>query len=139
MLRFMILPIAFASLAAHGATPPPTTRAVVDHHMTVAAAGNIDAVMLDYAEDAIHIAPDGIVSKGKTAIRKIYAALLAGPALSLVVNKSIFERDVGYITWTSNAGNPDEAQGSDTFVVRDGKIIIQTVVMVPRQPRKLQL
>jgi hypothetical protein len=32
--------------------------------------------------------------------------------------------DVGFITWTANGGR---FQGSDTYLVRDGKILVQAV------------
>jgi hypothetical protein len=35
-----------------------------------------------------------------------------------------------------HAGTPDEVRGSDTFFIRDGKIVAQTVVMTPVASRQ---
>ena len=45
------------------------TRAVVERHMTELGAGNIDAVMADYADDAIMVSNLGGLTKGAEAAR----------------------------------------------------------------------
>ena len=107
---------------------------IVAHHLEASGKGDVEAVAADYADNAILILPDTVV-RGKKAIRETFAKLLTPGASQLapvVTEKRVFEGDIGYIVWTQNAGKPGEVRGSDTFVVRNGKIVTQTVMMVPK-------
>lgn len=107
-----------------------TTEKVVEHHINSGNNRNIEEVMHDYADDAILIAPGGIVYKGKQAIRTSFEQLMAQDGGSAVVPaQKVFEGDVGYVVWTMNAGTGSMAHGSDTFIVHDGKIRVQTVTI----------
>jgi ketosteroid isomerase-like protein len=110
------------------------------HHLSALNSGDLDAAVAVYADSAIFITPDG-ETKGKTAIRKMLAEVLAnvrgggtGPRALFDVKRKYFTKAIGYIAWTQNAGSPEEVQGSDTFVVRRGKIVLQTAFLVPTHP-----
>lgn len=45
-----------------------TTMEVLDHHITHLAAGNLEEVVMDYADDAFIVTMNGVV-KGKDEIR----------------------------------------------------------------------
>ncbi|MFO1409722.1 MAG: hypothetical protein U1F06_04995 [Steroidobacteraceae bacterium] len=70
------------------------------------------------------------------AQRWIRGALLANGSRPppLVVQQQVYAGEIGYITWTQNAGTPQEVHGSDTFVVRNGRIVAQTVAIVALHP-----
>ena len=132
-------PFTLLALIALGALPLSGQSAsagspeqIVNHHMSAAGSGRVDELMSDYADDAVLISPDAVL-KGKQAIRGLFQTLMTpGPAAlaPIDVKKRVFEGDVGYVTWIQNAGKPDEQKGSDTFVIRNGKIVYQTVMMV---------
>ncbi len=122
--------LAAVPMAGFAAPAPQTPEQIVNHHLTAAGAGDANAVARDYADDAVLIMPDNTY-KGRPAIRSVFEQLLAKKAPPLVVKRKVFEGDVGYLTWSMNAGKPGEVDGSDTFVVQNGKIVAQTVMMVP--------
>jgi len=100
------------------------TRTVVEHHMTALHAGDIDTVMEDYTDDSVFIINMGGVFTGREAIRPFFEASAGMPGFTETA--SFAEGDAYYVTWSA-----DGIQlGSDTIVVRDGKIAIQTVVVV---------
>jgi hypothetical protein len=105
----------------------PLAQRIVEHHLKASENANIDEVMSDYADNAILIS-DGEVIKGKPAIRQTFEQLLLGPAPSpLMVTRSAYEDNLGFIVWTMGNG----LEGSDTFVFENDKIIIQTVALFP--------
>jgi ketosteroid isomerase-like protein len=109
---------------------------IVAHHLAAAERGDVDSMMRDYAADAVLITPDTAIT-GKSAIRAVFQRLVGGNSApgnspgGLQVQKQVFKGNVGYLLWVQHAGTPEEVHGSDTFFVRDGKIIAQTVAMIP--------
>ena len=100
------------------------TKAVLDRHMEVLAAGDLDALMEDYAEDSVFISNLGGMVKGLDAIRAVFSAT-AGVAPTIERTAEHIDGDVAFITWAGD-GLPF---GTDTFVLRDGKIVLQTVAI----------
>jgi ketosteroid isomerase-like protein len=99
------------------------TRRVVEHHMAALHSGDIDQVMEDYTDDSVFIINMGGVFAGREAIRPFFEASAGMPGFTETA--SFAEGDAYYVTWTA-----DGIQlGSDTIVVRDGKIALQTVVV----------
>ena len=125
-------------LSGHSASPSSPAETVVSHHMSAIGSGKVDEVMNDYADNAIMISPNGVV-KGKQAIRGVFDMMIKpGPSAMapIEMKTQVFEGEFGYITWVQNAGKPGEQKGSDTFVLRNGKIVLQTVAIVPTAPAK---
>jgi hypothetical protein len=141
-------PLAILALIIPGALPavalsdtvPDSPEVIVARHMTAIDSGDVEGAAADYAYGAVFITPMG-ETKGKPAIHKALAAMLpkavdtAGARAPVVIKQKFFTKEIGYIVWVQNAGKPEEMQGSDTFVVRDGKIVAQTVVFVPMHPQ----
>jgi ketosteroid isomerase-like protein len=99
-----------------------TTRAVLDHHMATLDAADVDGIMEDYAEDCVFISGDNVL-RGLDAVRSVFARVPAGMASHMQMQHSICDGDIAYIVWTM----PNGSKGTDTFVLRDGKIVVQTV------------
>jgi ketosteroid isomerase-like protein len=99
------------------------TRAVVERHMEALHSGDIDRVMEDYTEESVFIINLGGVFIGKEAIRPFFEASAGMPGFTETV--AFAEGDAYYVTWTADG----ITLGSDTIVVRDGKIALQTVVV----------
>ncbi|MBT5484753.1 MAG: nuclear transport factor 2 family protein, partial [Gammaproteobacteria bacterium] len=88
---------------------------IVEHHLSASENANIAEVMSDYAENAVLIS-DGIVIKGKAAIRQTFEQLLTGAdPLPLKVTRSAYEENIGFIVWTMENG----LEGSDTFIIEN--------------------
>ncbi|MBF8269237.1 MAG: hypothetical protein HW386_946 [Gammaproteobacteria bacterium] len=133
--NLFIIPALLAAVTANGQTQQSPAERIVEHHMASGNSRNIDEIMTDYADDAILIAPDGAVHKGKQAILASFQQLMTQDPSSIITpTRKIYEGDVGYIVWTINAGQPNVVNGSDTFIIRDGKIVVQTVTILPPPP-----
>jgi hypothetical protein len=121
-----------AALAPVSFVVPPaaagdsSTEQVVLRHNRAMGARNLDAIMEDYADNAILIDPAG-VARGKAAIRKSFEGLLSIPNLVLAPpSRQLFEGEVAYLVWTPEPGKPGR-EGAETLIVRGGKIVAQTV------------
>ncbi len=100
------------------------TRAVVERHLEALRSGDIDRVMEDYTDESVFIVNLGGVFRGRAAIRPFFEASATMPGF--VETAAFAEGDAYYVTWTADGID----FGSDTLVVRDGKIVLQTVVVV---------
>lgn len=133
MLLFTNFIIATVAVADTSISP---TERVVEHHMLSGNNRNVEEVMRDYADDAILVGPDGVY-KGKQAIRKSYEQLVSQGSDSIITaDRKVFEGEVGYVAWTMNAGQGPAVHGSDTFIVKNGKIVVQTVTIFLPAPGK---
>jgi ketosteroid isomerase-like protein len=115
-------------MAVSAAPDAAKTRQVLDHHWDSFKGNDLEGVMADYTEDSILVTP-GRTYKGLQEIRDNFvSAFSAYPkdATTFQLNKSVVERDIGYIIWEAKAPKINLTYGSDTFVIRDGKIVSQT-------------
>jgi uncharacterized protein (TIGR02246 family) len=105
------------------------TRAILDHQMAAFGAGSADEVLKDFADDAVLITPDG-VSKGHEAIHAAYNAMFAGlfkpGTYDFSLDEAHIDGDIAYIAWRASCATAEIPVGTDTFVVRNGKIVAQT-------------
>ena len=104
------------------------TREVLDHHWKTFQANDLEGTMSDYTEDSILITPNRTF-KGLQEIRDNFVAAFATypkDATSMQLNKSVVQRDIGYIVWEATGPKVRLPFGTDTFVIRDGKILSQT-------------
>lgn len=100
------------------------TRTVVERHMAALQGGTIDDVMGDYTDESVFIINLGGVFKGLKAIRPFFEASTDMPGFTETA--TFVEGDAYYVTWTADGIE----FGSDTIVVKDDKIVLQTVVVV---------
>lgn len=118
----------------HGATAvrPMSTEAVLRNHLR-AATLDVDAVMQDYTERSVLITHDATYC-GLAEIRRFFTALLAqlpaGFFDEMKMNRQEIVGEVAYILWERE---PIVPQATDTFVVRDGKILFQTFTSEQRR------
>jgi hypothetical protein len=109
-----------------------TPQEVFAHHGTALAAGDLDEIVVDYADDAVVITPAG-AARGKDGVRAVFAKLLADlPSASWDLKNQIFEDDVLFLEWAADSAVNRVEDGVDTFVFRDGLIWAQTVRYTPR-------
>jgi len=86
----------------------------------------VDAIVRDYGEDAILYAPDSVY-RGVDEIRRFFKGFLGNlPDKGLQLFRMRTQEahgEVGYIVWSIGELIP---LGTDTFVIKDGKIVQQT-------------
>jgi hypothetical protein len=116
-------------------TPPPllsegeiglsstATKDVLEHHGAAVLSGDIDAVMEDYTDDSVFISNIGGVLRGVNAIRPVFE--MGRDYSSFQGTTQYIEGEVAYATWTAEG----VGFGTDTFIIRDGKIVVQTVAI----------
>jgi ketosteroid isomerase-like protein len=95
---------------------------------------SIDAVMDDYTEESVLFTQDGPIV-GLAGIRTFFERFIgdAPPALiaALAVVRQDIYGEVAYMIWKAE---PFVALATDTFVVRGGKIVAQTFVVLAPPP-----
>ena len=108
------------------------TKAVLDHHLQAFLAGDLDGVMEDYTDESAFIT-QGRQAHGLAEIRANYEHLLGGPfkhgTYTLTQDDEQISGDTAYIVWHADCAAVTIPIASDTFIVRDGKIAVQTVAL----------
>jgi ketosteroid isomerase-like protein len=99
-----------------------STKAVLARHMATLDAADLDGIMADYADDAVLITGPTVL-RGTDAIRAMFSKVPKGMASAMTMTAEICDGEIAYIAWNA----PGIAFGTDTLVVRDGKIVAQTV------------
>ena len=87
--------------------------------------GDLDAILSDYAPDAIVATPDGIGS-GHDSIRPSYERLLPLITSTELTSSIQVLGDVLYLTFRAHRNGRDELVGTDTFVIHDDFIHMHT-------------
>lgn len=104
------------------------TEQVLQHHLTAFGVG-IDEIMTDYTEESVLISPE-LTCRGLAEIRAFFQAFIDNfPAEAweaFALTKSEVVGEIAYISWSAP---PFANLGTDTFLVRDGKILVQTLAM----------
>lgn len=113
-------------------TKPFDTEAVVQTHLEAfIRQQGVDAIVRDYHDDASFLS-EARTYHGKREIREFFKAFLASLPEGAIPRFSLrtlrVDGEVAYITWSIG---DDVPLGTDTFVVRNGKIISQTFAMHP--------
>jgi len=142
----LVLAAAILSLSAAATFAADSAQAVLDRHVAAMKAGNLNAVMADYADNTLVIAPHGIapgqtsvagndVFSGKANARKLFAVLTDKDhnpgAKAMTVSYEQRGNDVTLMHWVQFKGKPEQVSGTDTWIIRGGKVIAQIVAVDP--------
>ncbi|MBW8744336.1 MAG: hypothetical protein JF628_08315 [Sphingomonas sp.] len=137
----LALPLAMAASAALAMTPSQ----VVAHHVAMMKKGDLPAIMSDYATNTVVIAPPGLV-RGQSAkgvgvfvgsvdARRVFATLTDKdhhPGVRTMETRiSPGGVDIARLKWVQFKGTPQQVSGEDIFVVRNGKIAYQAILVDP--------
>ena len=105
-----------------------STKDVLDNHLKSFREGNLGGILSDYAPGAILFTPDGPL-RGSEAIGAFFKRLLAEfgkPGAVFSLTQQFVDGDHAYILWTAETADNLYELGTDTFVVRSGKIAVQS-------------
>jgi hypothetical protein len=108
--------------------PPRSTRAVIDDHLALAAAG-------EWRQDLDrNVADDIVVLTGFGVFEGLDQVRLLAELLEHQIPDGRFEYttvlvhgDVAFLEWTAHGPTARVRDGVDSFVVRNGKIAVQTI------------
>jgi limonene-1,2-epoxide hydrolase len=112
----------------------PTPEEIFEHHAAAVNAADLDAMVHDYAEDAVVMSPDGVV-RGREAVRSLLAgALSALPDGSFEAVTQVYSEDALLLRWRADSAANVVPDGIDTFIFADGKIRLHTMTfsVVPK-------
>jgi len=105
-----------------------TTNEVLDQHLKCFGENDLDGVLAAYSSDVVFFIP-GRSLKGPRAIKSFFQSLLsefAKPGASFSMRQQCVEGDYAYILWTAETPDNSYEDATDTFVVRNGKIVAQS-------------
>lgn len=105
-----------------------TTRAVIDNHLHTFGARDLEGILSDYAPDAILFTAEGPL-RGIASIRELLRAMMgefAKPGAKFRLDRLFVDGEYGYIAWTAETADNVYELATDTFVVREGKIAVQS-------------
>jgi len=126
-----------------------SAKVILDRHEATMKAGDLEGVMADYADNAVLVAPAGVVPGepnvggsnvfvGKENVRKFFAVLTNAennPAVkSMAATYDIRDDGTALMHWAQWPGTEKEVSGTDVWIIRGGKIISQVVLVNP--PKK---
>lgn len=113
-----------------------TTAGVSKRHLEARSRGDLDAMLADYNEDSFVLTVEGPI-KGKAALKEFFSKWSA----EFSEDGAVFKRgdvrvsdEVAYATWTAQTAANRYHMATDTFVVRNGKIVAQSLAghIVPK-------
>lgn len=105
-----------------------STSDVLDRHLKSFAEYDVDGVLADYSSDAVLFLPAGPL-KGPAAIKPLFEALVsefAKPGTSFTMQRRSIDGDHAYIVWSAETADNSYEFATDTFVVRNGKVVAQS-------------
>lgn len=105
-----------------------STKDIVSHHLQAFSERDLAGILSDYAQDIVIFTQNGLL-RGVDAIRPLFQTLLAEfgkPGTTFQMKQQSFEGDCGYIVWSAETADNVYELGTDTFVVREGKIVAQS-------------
>src|SRR5271170_886847 len=102
------------------------TQDVLTHHLN--SFGDLAGTIADYTAETRFFTPDGLL-RGPEAIRRFFVRLFeefAKPGMSFEMLRQEVDGDTAYIVWKAETADNRFELGTDTFIVRNGKIVTQT-------------
>ena len=105
-----------------------STTDVLDHHIKCFGEGNLEGILSDYAPQAVLFTPDGPLN-GVEEIRPFFQAMLAEfgkPGTTFGMKTRSVVGEFSYVVWTAETADNVYEMGTDTQIVRNGKIVAQS-------------
>jgi ketosteroid isomerase-like protein len=110
-------------------TQSAETEAILNHHLQALMARDVEEALADYNDDSVILTQQGPVT-GIEAFRALFTGALRDIFTEEALKNFKMTRqdvagDVAYIVWEM----PGVPLGTDTFVIRNSKIVSQTFAM----------
>jgi hypothetical protein len=109
-------------------SPLRSAKEVLDDHLRESQDGSVEAdLSRNYGEDLVVLTSDGIYH-GHDGLRQLAEKLsneVPNPVFEY--RTRLVEGDVGFLEWTCRGDNAYVNDGADSYVIRNGKIVAQTI------------
>jgi hypothetical protein len=99
------------------------TQAVLAHHLQALTLKDLEATLADYSEQTILFTQNGVLTGLDQLLTPEFMA-------ELQFARQDIQGEYAYLAWSSGSTVPI---GTDTFVIRDGKIVTQTFTVYMRR------
>jgi len=118
---------ALVSLAFAGTGYAQSTEQVWQHHIQAWEKQDLSEIAADYDTESV-LTLNNRIFKGRDAISSVFLQLfrIFNAGANRIDTPVIIDRYV-YITWHFTPTGHREFFGTDTFVIEDGKIVLQTI------------
>lgn len=106
-----------------------TTTEVFEDHLAKRLEGDIESdIRQNYAEDVVFLTGTGVFH-GHDGVRHSANELAMYFADKAVFEyrHTLIEGDYAFLEWTGKTGDKTVCDGADSFVIKEGKIILQTI------------
>lgn len=104
------------------------TRDIVTHHLGSFQNNDLEAVIADYTNESVFITQDATY-RGHEEIRGFFAGLMIyfpKQQSRFELDKLVVNNELAYIVWHANTPSLEVPMGTDTFIMKEGKIYRQT-------------
>jgi ketosteroid isomerase-like protein len=105
-----------------------SAKEVLDDHLRESQEGSVEADLArNYAEDVVVLSGHG-VHRGHDGLWQLAEMLREElPDSTFEYRTYLVEGAVGFLEWSGRSGNAYVDDGADSYVIRDGKIVAQTI------------
>jgi len=105
-----------------------STEQLLDRHLDCFGQGDLDGIVADYSSTAVMFTPAGPL-KGQAAIRSLFQAIFTEfgkPGTTFSLQLRSVDGDYAYILWRADTADNTYEAVADTFVMRNGQIILHS-------------
>jgi predicted SnoaL-like aldol condensation-catalyzing enzyme len=109
-------------------TDSASSKNFLMHHLNSFLNNDLDAVISDYTSESVLITPNATYT-GKKEIREFFAELVKyfpKQETNFKLNRTVIKNEMLYIVWDAKSPLINVSLGTDTFIIKDGKILQQT-------------
>jgi hypothetical protein len=105
-----------------------TAKEIIEDHLNLSKKGTIEEDLKhNYAEDVILLTSYGIY-KGHDGVKELMEMLNKElPDASFDYKKILVDGDIAFLEWSGDSKNTKIEDGADSYIVRNGRIIAQTI------------
>jgi hypothetical protein len=107
-----------------------STQEVLDDHLATSLNGSVedeDDLARNYAEGVVVVSNWG-VEQGHEVVRRMAALLQSQlPECTFAYTLRLVEGEIGMLQWTGHSPAGSVRDGVDSYVIRDGRIVAQTL------------
>jgi ketosteroid isomerase-like protein len=114
-----------------------STSEVINHHLNAFTERDLDGVLSDYAPGVVFFTPQGPLRE-VAAIKRLFQTMIeefSKTGSTFCMKQHFVDGDYAYILWTAETADNIYELGTDTFVVKGGKIVAQSFTgkIVPKR------
>ncbi|MFN6945518.1 MAG: nuclear transport factor 2 family protein [Cytophagaceae bacterium] len=105
-----------------------TAKEVLDNHLELAKSGSVEEdLKTNYSDEVIILSTYGLY-KGRKGAQELAEILNEELPEAIFEYKNVLiEGEVGFLEWTASSKTSEVKDGADSYVIRNGRIIAQTI------------